>query len=324
MDFKFSIGDFLNDFGSGFVLLSGIVITNYNKVSSLLGELTNSKELHFLNIPLMIIFIYIVGLALSAITNFLEQDFYIFFDVLIRKTYKEEPKNFKEKVIYNIIINKPLYLIKLVTLYIFFRKWSSLETIMKIRNEFESFGKEIKKLNEKNTMLYKEYKTNNNAIKRYINKIRIKYIIMKLQSLRGMYKKYCKRRNGLLFVQWKTDEQIYQLEKKCKEKNSSFDKHYWYKSQFWQISSNAILLIYIFNLFVFKSIDFYSLYAINLPHLDFLPFFSVSTIIYLSIFFLGKRMSPLYIQMWLHQISREILAINIDKESLKKDFIKSE
>jgi hypothetical protein len=319
MDFKFTIGDFLNDFGSGFVLLSGLVITNYKKVLPELEKLTNFNEFNFFNIPLMIIFIYIVGLALSALTNFLEQDFYLFFDRLIKKTYKKEPKNTKEKIIN--IINKPLNCIKTVTLFYFFRKWASLETIMKMRNGFNYFEKERKPLNEKNMILHKKYRIVNNIVKKYIIKVRIIFTIKKLRGLREKYKDHCVRHSGMQFVQWKSNEEIYQLEKIGKEVNSSFDKHYWYKSQFWQISSNAVLIIYILNLFVFKSIDFYKVHEINLSHWEFfVPFFSVSTIVYLSIFFLGKSMSPMYIKMWLRQISREMSAINMDRESLVKDF----
>jgi len=115
MNLNFTLDDFLNDFASGFVFVFLLIITNE-------AQLTNYAfikifiDLGAFSIFLLFIPTFIIGLILGAITNYLEQDFYMFFDKLIRKI--------KIKV-----INKPIYWLKMATIHLFFRRWAVIETI---------------------------------------------------------------------------------------------------------------------------------------------------------------------------------------------------
>jgi hypothetical protein len=177
----------------------------------------------------------------STITNFIEQDLYTTIDELIRKTYFKNPENRTQKII-TIFINKPLHFIKYITIFIFFRRWAAIETVIRLNKKF-------KKLREKGKAVTK----------------------------------------GLKFVEGKDTEDIFTIEKVLNRKLGSFGMHYWYKSQFWQMFSNAIFFIYIINVFIFNSINV----------------LSITTVIYLFIFFSGKVMSPMYVKMYLRQMSRE-------------------
>jgi hypothetical protein len=234
MNFKFTIDDFLNDFGAGFVFIVGLVLTNFDKILPLTKEyLEYIQYFSAFVVIFSFIFIYIIGLAISAISNFIDQDFYLFIDKAIRKSMEIK------------IVNKPLYFLKLATIHLFFRRWSVVETIERLRKKF-------KKLKEK-----------------------------------GREKEIP---DGLKFILDKTTEDIFKIEKKLRKEVGLFDRHYYFKSQFWQTFSNTIFFMYFFNVFAFTGIDF----------------FSVSTLIYLVIFFSGKLMSPMYAKMYLRQMSREI------------------
>ncbi|GHV07227.1 hypothetical protein FACS189485_17200 [Spirochaetia bacterium] len=244
MNFKFTIDDFLNDFGAGFILIVGLLFTNFDIVLTKIEYLNYIKDFGTLIVFFLFIFIYITGLAVSAISNFIDQDLYLFIDGLIRKTYTKEPKG-KIKKIVNILINKPLYFLKMATFSLFFRRWSVIETILRLQKKF-------KKLKNKG--------------------------------------KEDEIPPGLKFILDKTTEDIFQIEKKLRKELGVFDRHYYFKAQFWQIFSNSVLFVYIFNIFIFKNITFVT----------------KNTLIYLFIFFLGKIMSPLYAKMYLRQMSREL------------------
>jgi len=267
MEFKFTIEDFLNDFGGGFIFLFGLAATNDREKLSNISFLIRYKESNLLNGIFVLIAIYIIGLALSAITNFLEQDLYLFFEKLIRKTYTKETDKLEEnekrkKKLINALINKPLFILLRCTLYLFFRRWASIETMMRLKRTYEKLEREK-------------------------------------QKSPGKYADFCDRHKGLLLFVDKNVEEIFAMEEMLKKGSSTFGMHYWYKSQFWQIGSNAVFFIYILNLFVFKSA----------------LFLSINTIIYLAVFFLGKSMSPMYVKMYLRQMSREYNTL----EKLKKE-----
>jgi hypothetical protein len=233
MNFKFTIDDFLNDFGAGFVFTMGLIFTNLDKVLLIINKYLPLIQNFSTSVVIFFsISMYIIGLGVSAFSNFIDQDFYLLVDGAIRKI--------KIKV-----LNKPLYFLKLATFHLFFRRWSVIETIIRLRKKFV-------KLKEKKQE---------------------KYIPA-----------------GLKFVLDRTPEDIFSIEKKLRREVGQFDRHYYFKSQFWQIFSNAVLFVYFFNIFVFTSIRF----------------FSVSTLLYLVIFFSGKLMSPMYAKMYLRQMSREI------------------
>jgi hypothetical protein len=305
MNFTFTIEDFLNYFGSGFVLLFGIMLTNYEgmlQVIPLLNDMTIWSSLSF------VILAYIIGLTLSAVTNFLEQDFYLFIDNLIRKTYKKERKSFKDKMIH-CLVNWPLNKLKLITLFLFFRKWASIETQMYIRTKFKTLEEKKNEASVRYEELLAVYeKRESNADEKSLKK-ELKKLKAKKDISSAKYNEYCRRHEGLQILRQKSIEEIYTIEKMLKKDNKKFGYLYWYTSQFWQISSNAVLAIFLINIFYFKSVSVYTLYAINLPRLEYIPFLSISAIVYLMIFFLGKCMSPMYIKMYIRQLSREYKAL---------------
>jgi hypothetical protein len=107
---------------------------------------------------------------------------------------------------------------------------------------------------------------------------------------------------GLEYVAGKTKEEIFTMEKKLNKELGSVGMHYWFKSQFWQLCSNAIFFVFIFNLVVLKNITL----------------ISASTIVYLCFFFMGKFMSPMYVKMYLRQISRENNALKEKEPQIDK------
>jgi hypothetical protein len=114
MNFKFTIDDFLNDFAAGFIFLFGLVITNYKILLPKIEYLSHIKDFNIFYSICVLIMVYIIGLAISAISNFLDQDFYLLIDGLIRKTYKKNAEKFSY-ILINIFINKPLFFIKKIT-----------------------------------------------------------------------------------------------------------------------------------------------------------------------------------------------------------------
>jgi Uncharacterized protein containing TOPRIM domain, potential nuclease len=327
MNFKFTVEDFLNDFGAGFVFLFGLAITNHEKllsnIISLLEGFNDKDNSFILNGIFILIMVYITGLALSAITNFMEQDFYLYIDGLIRKTHRKEPKYFTDKMI-NTLINKPLFFIKKFTFFLFFRKWASIETMMRIKREFSELGAKKQNFSQKHEELLKKYEDLKNSADKKPAEIKsMEKELKKLESKKNRYSEkyaeYCKRHEGLQYITEKTVEEIFAIEKTLKKESSTFGMLYWYKSQFWQISSNAVFFIYIFNLFLFRSINFLIFFPVNFSCIKIIPFFSKSTIIYLAAFFLCKLMSPMYIKMYLRQIFRENNALEkIKKENSEK------
>ena len=156
MGFKLTIEEFLNGFAGGLVFLFGLSITNYRMLLQEFEIVFQNRDFNISDSIIIIFVIYIFGLAISAITNFLEQDFYLFFDRLIRKTYKANAKTKSDKAI-NIFINKPLFYIKQITIFAFFRYWSTPETISQLSNKF-------KKLELKEQELIKKYEEMQNTI----------------------------------------------------------------------------------------------------------------------------------------------------------------
>jgi hypothetical protein len=304
MNFKFTVEDFLNDFGAGFVFLFGLLVTNHEKLlSKIILVFKDNENSLFLNSIFLLILVYTIGLTLSAITNFLEQDFYLLIDGLIRKTYKKERKYLKDKI-KHILINIPLFYINRCTFYLFFRRWATIETMMRIRVKFKKLEARKHKLSEKYEELLRIYgELKNDADKKSADKKSAERELKKLEAKKEnsaeRYAEFCRKHEALHYIIDKSIEEIYSIEKTLKKESSTFGMLYWYKSQFWQISSNAVFFIFIINLFVFKSVDF----------------ISKSAIIYLASFFLFKLMSPMYIKMYLRQMFRE----NIALEKIKKE-----
>jgi hypothetical protein len=250
MNFKFTIDDFFNDFGAGFIFIIGFVFTNFDKFILLIQDYVDPIQNFNASVVIFLfIFIYIIGLAVSAISNFIDQDLYLLIDKTIRKTIKIKA------------INKPLYFLKLATFYLFFRRWSVTETIIRLGKKFEKLEKK-----RKEEIILSGEKSKVEAIP-----------------------------PGLKFILNKTPEDIFEIEKKLRRDVGQFDRHYYFKTQFWQTFSNAILFVYLFNIFVLTSTNF----------------FSLNTGIYFVIFFAGKIMSPMYTKMYLRQMSREIATQNI-------------
>ncbi|MCL2721321.1 MAG: hypothetical protein FWD47_08285 [Treponema sp.] len=112
MNFSFSIRDFLNDFSIGFIFVGGIFITNVDKFIWLI----NTEENYLLFI---FILMYIIGIVISSIGYFIDFSLYVNIDSIIRKI-RIKP------------INKVFYWIKMSTLYFFFRRWTVVETFLRL------------------------------------------------------------------------------------------------------------------------------------------------------------------------------------------------
>lgn len=142
---KFTMEQFFNDFGSGFVLLSGLAFTNRNSIFNNEMYFSFIANLNIIDSVLILIMVLIVGLVLSAISNFIDQDLYNNIDAIIRKTYFKKPVTATQKFI-TIFINKPLFFIKYITIFTFFRRWTYIETVMLLNKKISKLRKKGKKL----------------------------------------------------------------------------------------------------------------------------------------------------------------------------------
>jgi len=125
MNFSFSVREFLNDFSIGFIFVIGIVVTNIDQLNLLI----KSKENYVLFI---FIFMYVIGILISSIGYFVDMYLYIKVDNIIRKIQIK-------------FINKFFYLIKILTLYLFFRRWTVVETFIRLEKN-KKLPKEISHL----------------------------------------------------------------------------------------------------------------------------------------------------------------------------------
>jgi len=220
MNFKFTIEDFLSDFGAGFVFIFGLGITNFGLFIPVIDLMVKYKDYNVGIGILLFIIIYIFGLAISAITNFINQDIYAFIHKLIKNINMEKPnlhqKTEKYKLHYLIyfiihyVINKLLFFLKNLTLLLFFRYWSSTETIIRLRRK-------IRMLDENKNVMPGG----------------LEYL--------------------LNFSEKTVLEGVYTMGKKYSKELNSTKMHYWFKSQFWELFSSSIFFLFIVNTFIINN-----------------------------------------------------------------------
>jgi len=129
MNFSFSIRDFLNDFAIGFIFAFGIILTNILQFDWLLNSIQEYKIFVF-------IILYIIGILISSIGYFIDIYLYSVIDIVIEKIEIR-------------FLNKILHFIKYITIHLFFRRWTVVETFIRLEKKGK-LPKEISSLKSYN------------------------------------------------------------------------------------------------------------------------------------------------------------------------------